>query len=232
MGQASVTSVVFIEVLCALSTGLLLRESIRTAPTSVYIYTHTEVYLSTASVLQIGRHYRSPCSNDVVRSTASSPVIKYSFPLSYIYIYTHTHTHTHRRNLIELWKEEKQNRPWILGTSIYEGVKLESGKRLVWTSLSYLLPFNSVTKKIILRYKKYCRGVCFPLSPSQVTPQCTHCTTPRTVSYHSVKKVLLPPDKFNTRLYFLTCPQDKSKDTQKNCPPEKLLRKVKLVSSY
>jgi len=31
-------------------------------------------------------------------------------------------------------EEWRQNRPWVLGTLIYEAVKLERGWRFVWTS--------------------------------------------------------------------------------------------------
>jgi hypothetical protein len=41
----------------------------------------------------------------------------------------------HRRNLANMLEEEReQNRPWILGTLLYKGVKLERWEKLVWTS--------------------------------------------------------------------------------------------------
>ena len=38
------------------------------------------------------------------------------------------HHHHHRRNLANNIGGEGQNRPWVLGTLIYEGVKLERGR--------------------------------------------------------------------------------------------------------
>jgi hypothetical protein len=81
---------------------------------------------------KIGWHYRSPCSNDVFRSMASSPTIKILLPLSYTHTHTHartrararTHTHTHTQTQIHAhtlmavtWLKVgggKQNRPRVI----------------------------------------------------------------------------------------------------------------------
>jgi len=60
--------------------------------------------------------------------------------------------------LVTLVGECRQNWPWVLGTSIYEGVDLERRGRLVSTTLTPIscLPVcKLVTKKIFLGWKKY-----------------------------------------------------------------------------
>jgi hypothetical protein len=76
-----------------------------------------------------------------------------------------------------------QNRPWVLGTLIYEGVKLERGEdrfEPVLNRQTHISPHShpiffiwsssaqQPKEKLFLGRKKYWRGICPP--PPQVTP--------------------------------------------------------------
>jgi hypothetical protein len=134
------TSTVFIKILYALSIGLLLRTSITKVPTSVYTYTESISIdgLSAADRMALSVAMQQRClplygeqSND---KNTPSPLL-YTHTHTHTNTLTHTHTHTHTHTLMAVtWLKVgggKQNRPRVLGTLIYEGVKLESREKLV-----------------------------------------------------------------------------------------------------
>jgi hypothetical protein len=86
----------------------------------------------------------------------------------------------HRRNLAN--KTGRQNRPWLLGTLIDEGVKLQRGGKLIWispystyTSIPHLYPsiiclFTAGAKRKLLWSREKCVG---GIHPSPLSPQLT-----------------------------------------------------------
>jgi hypothetical protein len=101
MGQVSMTSVVFIKRLCALSTGLLLRTSIRKGTTSVYKYTESTFIdgLSAADGMALLVAMQQRCrplygekSDD---KNTRSPSPKYTHTHTHTLSLTLTHTHSH-----------------------------------------------------------------------------------------------------------------------------------------
>ena len=108
MGQVSVTSIVFIKVLYALSIGLLLRASIRKVPTSVYTCTESISIdgLSAADRMALSVAMQQRCrplydekSDD---KNTPSPLLHtlththtFTHTLTHSHSYTHSHTHSH-----------------------------------------------------------------------------------------------------------------------------------------